>query len=303
MKRHLLLAEFASQLWAIQPSRLAAIASVLARWTHGEAADISVRESVAQDVQAARERKSNLKQSGGLAVIPIYGIIAQRQVQDVSGPGMASTQGLTFAIREAVEDSSISQILLDIDSPGGSVYGIQEAAAEIRSAAAQKPVVAISNSLAASAAYWLGAQATELYVTPSGEVGSIGVYSAHEYIGEALKKQGIDITLLSAGEFKTEGNPFEPLSEAAKAYQLKRINDYYGAFTSDVAKGRGVSTSTVAQNMGNGRVLGAEDALKARMVDGIASFNDLIAKLTAKNPPKNSRRAMAERELALSAHF
>ena len=301
MKRHLLLAEFASQYWAITPDRLGAIASVLARWTAGEQAAIFVRESVAADVQAARERKESLPKQGNLAVIPVYGIIAQRQVQDVSGPGMASTQSLVAQIKQAITDNSISQILLDFDGPGGTVYGIPEAAAEIRVAKEQKPITALANSLCASAAFWLASQASQFFCTPSGEVGSIGIYSTHEYIGEALKKQGVDITLLSAGEYKTEGNPFEPLSDAAKTYQPSRIKDYYQAFVDDVAIGRKTTSAAVIGNMGQGRVLGAEAAKSAGMIDGIISYNDLVIKLTAQTQPQTrNRRAAAERRLALA---
>ena len=73
-------------------------------------------------------------------------------VDDVSGPGSASTQQFSAALRDALNDDTVSQILIDIDSPGGSVYGVAELADEILAARKQKPVVAIANSLAASAA-------------------------------------------------------------------------------------------------------------------------------------------------------
>lgn len=215
---------------------------------------------------------------------------------------MTGTDALSAQIRQAIDSPQIAKILLDIDSPGGSVYGIQELAAEIRQARQQKPVYAIANSLAASAAYWLGSQATQFSVTPGGEVGSIGVYSTHQYIGEALKKQGIETTLLSAGEFKTEGNPFEPLGEEARAYQQKRIDDYYLAFIDAVAQGRHVTADYVKESMGKGRVMGADDALALGMVDRIISFNDLVKELQTPGKPSRNRRAMAERELQLSAH-
>jgi ClpP class serine protease len=140
-----------------------------------------------------RRQTSAAISGGGIAVIPIYGVITQRgnMVDDVSGPGMVSTQIVTQMLRQAVADEAVSQILLDIDSPGGSVYGVSELGDAILSASAQKPVVAIANSLAASAAYWVGSQAGEFYVTAGGEVGSIGVWQAHQDYSKAMDEAGV----------------------------------------------------------------------------------------------------------------
>ena len=127
-----------------------------------------------------------------------------------------------------------------LDSPGGSVYGVSELADEIMNARAQKPVIAIANSLAASAAYWIGCSASELYVTPGGEVGSIGVWQAHFDYSQALAAEGVTPTLISAGKYKVEGNPYAPLGEDALGFMQSRVDDYYAVFTKSVARGRGV---------------------------------------------------------------
>ncbi|WP_052688250.1 S49 family peptidase [Xanthomonas sp. MUS 060] len=101
---------------------------------------------------------------------------------------------LGAALRQALADDTVSQILIDIDSPGGSVYGVAELADQIQSARSIKPVVAVANSLAASAAYWIGCAAGELYVTPGGEVGSIGVWQAHFDYSQALAADGVTPT-------------------------------------------------------------------------------------------------------------
>jgi signal peptide peptidase SppA len=206
-------------------------------------------------------------------------------------------------LRAALQDETVSQILIDIDSPGGSVYGVAELADEIVSARAQKPVVAIANSLAASAAYWIGCSASEFYVTPGGEVGSIGVWQAHQDYSKAMDEAGVKTTLISAGKFKVEGNPYAPLDEEAQGFMQSRVDDYYAAFTKAVAKGRGVPISQVRDGMGQGRVLGADAALASSMVDGIATFEDVVKKMRrdarAQIKPNASRLNQARNSLAL----
>jgi len=197
----------------------------------------------------------------------------------------------------------VGQILIDIDSPGGSVYGVAELADEIVSARAKKPVVAIANSLAASAAYWIGCSASEFYVTPGGEVGSIGVWQAHQDYSKAMDEAGVKTTLISAGKFKVEGNPYAPLDEEAQGFMQSRVDDYYAAFTKAVAKGRGVSIPQVRDGMGQGRVLGADAALASSMVDGIATFEDVVKKMRrdarTQIKPNASRLNQARNSLAL----
>jgi signal peptide peptidase SppA len=209
--------------------------------------------------------------------------------------GGTSTQAISGALREANADETISAIILDIDSPGGSVYGVDELAAEIRASA--KPVTAIANSLAASAAYWLGTAASEFFVTPGGEVGSIGVWMAHEDWSAALAAAGVSTTLISAGEFKVEGNPYGPLPADAKAFMQSRVDDYYGAFTRAVAKGRKVGVDDVRNGMGKGRVLGAAQAKASSMVDGVMTFDDVVRHVSRSiAPPARQRNALASAE-------
>ena len=307
MKQHLLIAEFLATPWALMPERLNAVTAVMARWSQNVAAsaDVLARINADRTVRQAR-RQSNVSNSGGgIAVLPLYGIVTQRgnMVDDVSGPGSTSTQQFASSLREALADESVSQILIDIDSPGGSVYGVAELADEIASAQGQKPVIAIANSLAASAAYWIGCAASEFYVTPGGEVGSIGVWQAHQDYSRAMDEAGVKTTLISAGKFKVEGNPYAPLSEEAHGFMQSRVDDYYVAFTKAVAKGRGVPIAQVREGMGQGRVLGADAALTHQMVDGVATLDDVISKMRragkAQTKPTVSRLAQARNALAL----
>jgi signal peptide peptidase SppA len=307
MNKQLLISEFLTTPWALMPERLQAMTAVLTRWSSDE----PPKEETLFQVNTDRVMRDTRKQfaassaGAGIAVLPLYGVITQRgnMVEDISGPGSTSTQKFTSALRQVLADDTVAQILIDIDSPGGSVYGVSELAAEIMKARTQKPVVAVANSLAASAAYWIGCAAGEFYVTPGGEVGSIGVWQAHFDYSKALEGDGVKPTLISAGKFKVEGNPYVPLDLEALSFMQSRVDDYYNAFAKAVAKGRGLTVNDVREGMGEGRVLGADAALAAKMVDGVATFDEVLAKMqkTARSaqPVGASRLKQARAALAL----
>jgi len=308
MKTELLIAEFLSTPWALMPERLNAVSAVMARWSSHAPASNEVLAGIDVDkvTREARRQTATSVSGGGIAVLPLYGVITQRgnMIEDVSGPGSVSTQKFASALRQALADESVSQILIDIDSPGGSVYGVAELADEIVAARAQKPIIAIANSLAASAAYWIGCSASEFYVTPGGEVGSIGVWQAHFDYSQALAAEGVTPTLISAGTYKVEGNPYAPLDPEAQAFMQSRVDDYFLAFSKAVAKGRGVPIAQVRNGMGQGRVLGADGALEQKMVDGVVTLDEAIRKMQlqarAQAKTKASRIGLAAQRLTLA---
>ena len=229
-----------------------------------------------RNARASRPPPRRRGVAAGTAVIAVHGFIDQRRgLLEALGMGV-SCDSISAALNDALDDPAVKRIVLDIDSPGGSVYGVGELAASIRAARSQKPIVAVANSLAASAAYWLGSQASRMYVSPGGEVGSIGVYVEHADTSKALEAAGISITLVSAGRFKTEAHPFGPLDADARAFLQSRTDAYYSDFTRAVAAGRGVPIDAVRSGMGQGRVLGAAQALAEKMVDGIATLAEVL---------------------------
>ncbi len=303
MNKQLLLSEFLTTPWALMPERLQAMSGILTRWSAGEPPSDETLFQVNTDrvLRDSRKQMATASAGSGIAVLPLYGVVTQRgnMVDDISGPGSTSTQQFAAVLRQMLADDTVGQILIDIDSPGGSVYGVAELASEIVKARAQKPVIAVANSLAASAAYWLGCSASAFYVTPGGEVGSIGVWQAHFDYSKALEEDGVKPTLISAGKFKVEGNPYAPLDEQAQAFMQSRVDDYYNAFIEAVAIGRGVSVNDVRTGMGEGRVLGADAALALNMVDGIASFDDVLTKMQANirpTPVRNTSRLKQARD-------
>ena len=241
----------------------------------------------------------------GTCVIAVHGILDQRRgLLEALGIGV-SCDTINAALNDALNDPAVGRVVLDIDSPGGSVYGVGELAASIRAARSQKPIIAIANSLAASAAYWIGCSASKLYMSPCAEVGSIGVWMAHEDWSKAVADSGVDVTLISAGKYKTEGNPYGPLDADAKAFLQSRTDDYYTMFTKAVAAGRGVPIDSVRNGMGQGRVVGAAQALAEKMVDGVMPFNEAMngglgaarAGMTAHSLRPNVTRALREIDL------
>ena len=280
MKTRPNLATLTAAPWAIQPETLSRIVD----WTRR--ADLST-----PPIKAMEGEHKGPMTAGGIGVIPVYGVIEYRSSWLMEYFGGCSVEGLRESLAEALADPSITAVVLDIDSPGGSVSGVTELAAEIRAArGGSKPIIAVANTLAASAAYWLASQADEVVVTPSGQVGSIGVYAVHEDVSRMLDEMGVTMTMVSAGEHKTEGNPYEPLTDEARADIQERVDATYQQFLADVAAGRRVSAEEVEANYGGGRVLSAKAALAAGMVDRVESVGQALMRLSR---PAARRRAMS----------
>lgn len=281
----LLLSEVYRTPWAILPEKLAAIIAVVERH------ELGLRLSAA-DIEAIAKPGRPPSINGGIAVLPVFGVIVPRANLMTETSGATSAERLSAALQQAVNDPNVGAVVLDIDSPGGAVQGIDELAQSIYSARAVKPIIAAVNHLAASAAYWIASAASEIAVSPSGEVGSIGVFAAHEDVSKASENVGVKTTLISAGKYKTEGNPYEPLSDEARASIQKRVDEYYGIFTSAVARGRGVSAATVRDGYGEGRIVGAKEAMHLGMVDRVETMDETIARLQKRS--KGQRAAQAE---------
>jgi signal peptide peptidase SppA len=175
------------------------------------------------------------------------------------------------SLRRALADSSVRTIDLVIDSPGGSVIGLPETADAIHAANRVKPVRAFVSGIAASAAYWLASQASTITLTPSGEVGSVGVLDLHADISKALENAGVRLTAVTAGEHKTERAPFMPLSDEAKAHMQEGVNAWYADFLSAIRRGRGARVSSTS-NYGGGRMLSCREAMREGLVDFIGGI-------------------------------
>ena len=294
---HILSAAF-GQPWAILPEKLEQIRAFLIARAHG--AEISAADKEAYLLKA--EERQRYQQQGSVAVIPVFGVISQRMNLMSAMSGGTSTEVLTKQIREAAADPNISAIVMNMDTPGGTVSGVTEAHSAIMDARNKKPIVAAVNAMSGSAGLWLMSAATEITITPSGSAGSLGVYAMHVDDSAALEKEGVKVTYVAAGKFKTEGNPHEPLGDEAKAYLQEHVEEAYAMFVADVAKGRGLSIKDVKENFGQGRMLNAQAAKAAGMIDKIETFEQTLARVSRGKVGGGSRKAMAER-LDMAAKF
>ncbi|MCR5874373.1 S49 family peptidase [Phenylobacterium sp. J426] len=290
---HILLA-VASEIWAMHPAKLAAMIDFLALQASGvkfTAEEIEAR--IAPQTAAAVARRE-----GAVAVIPLRGVIANRMslMGDISGG--TSAEGLSKAFQAAVDDDGVKAIVLDVDSPGGNVHGIEELSAQIAAARGSKPIVAQVNATAASAAYWVASAADEVVVTPSGWVGSVGAMTAHEDVSEALAKLGVKRTLVASTEFKGEGAPYLPMTDEYREHLQSQVDAYDAMFVERLAANRGVSSSLVRENYGKGRMVLAREAVSQGMADRVGVMSETLARFGVQSKPTTKARARApQREL------
>jgi signal peptide peptidase SppA len=299
MKYANILLAVASELWAIQPEKLDQIVAFLALQAAGDklsAEDIEARITKQKERDIARR-------DGAVAILPLRGVIANRMsmMSDISGG--TSSEGFGRMFDAAIADADVKAVILDVDSPGGVVSGTDELAAKIFGARGSKPIVAHVNSTAASAAYWIATAADEMVLSPSSEVGSIGVLGIHEDVSAALEKAGVKKTIISAGKFKAEGAPFAPLSEEAMAHRQERVGHYYDRFVRRVASNRGAAISAVRDGFGQGRMVTAEAAISQGMADSIATLEETLKRFGAAPAaagPRNFAMQRRMRALALN---
>jgi len=272
--------------WAIMPEKLEAIATFVQMKAEGGAASPEIVAAIRAEnqISAARVRSLSADKPGSVMVLPLYGIINQRYAGDFSGPSGTSVQEFTQQFRQAMNDPNVTAIVIDVDSPGGTVSGVDELATEIYNARKQgsKKITAVSNCLCASAAYYIASQANEFCVSPSSLTGSIGVYQLHEDDSTALENLGVKFTFISAGKYKVEGNSYQPLDDEARTAMQGVVDDFYSMFTKAVARGRGVAVKAVLGGFGQGRCLTAQDAVKQGLADRIATLDEVLSKYGVK---------------------
>lgn len=282
------LGEIEGHLWAMRPEVLATLYQLAASGQLGA--------RIEADVEAAARRRGRPPNiNGGVQTVPLKGVLAPvggllGMLFDIPHPVETFKEGL----RSALADPDVGAVIIEIDSPGGVIDGIPEAAAEVRSLRGSKPIIAHTNTMAASAAYWLASQADEVVSTPSGATGSIGVYAAHRDMSGALEMLGVKHTLIGAGKYKTDGNSFEPLSDTAREQIQHDVDHFYSMFTADVAKGRGVKQADVKGGYGEGRTLNAKDALAAGLIDRIETIGETTARLSSRSRGGSGTSAEAE---------
>ncbi len=263
----------------------------------GEEGGFVTREAgpAAARLSPATER-AIARRPGGVAVIPVKGVISPRvSIFDLLfGGGATPPAWIARQRQRAMDDDSIKAIVMQYDTPGGSVFGVEEAAAAMQIDKGKKPVIAHVTGSCASAGYWLASGADEIVSDPTSIIGSVGVYMVHEDLSKLYEEIGVKVTYIKAGQYKVEGNSEEPLTVTAEAHLQEMVDDYYKLFTDQVAKGRNVSTSIVrGEQYGQGRAYVAARAAERGLIDRVRSFDDTLRALgmdpNAPEPETRSR--------------
>lgn len=283
--------------WAILPDNYVEVRDIYLSWKAGERADLSAIEAKLgrplDNVHVPYSIENPGPDGRGTAVIPIQGVIARRMniLMDISGG--TSTQLLGQDFMQAVNDPQVHSILLVVNSPGGQVDGIQELAQQIRAARGPKPIIALAEGVTASAAYWLAAAADQIFASSeTTQVGSIGVIAQHRDVTKADEMKGEKITLITSGGQKGLLNEHVPLTPESGMMLKEIVDQIYGVFVAEVAASRGVSRQDVLDRMAEGKLFLAGRAVEAGLIDGIASYGQVLNSLAAHAARQNQMRVL-----------
>lgn len=212
---------------------------------------------------------------GDTAVISIDGTLVKRLFAFDCG---TSTEQVRAAVEAALQDGAVRSILLEINSPGGTVEGTQALAAFLRKAGELKPIYAFSDGMLTSAAYWIAAACSRVAVQETTVVGSIGVLCVHTDISGQDAQAGIKRTYLHAGRDKALGNDAEPLSDHARAAIQALLDGTYAAFLAEVAAFRSLDLEKAGE-WADGKRFKAKDALAVGLVDEITTLDAFIERI------------------------
>lgn len=264
--------------WAIMPEMLREIRGIYETHMRGDKIDIAGVE--ARLGRELNNQKKDIEIVDGVAIISAVGPIAKRMNMFMEISGGVSTEVLAGQIEYALNDDSIRAVILDIDSPGGTVDGTFELADRIFELRGIKPIVAFANGLMASAAYAIGAACDCIFVSgDTAAIGSIGVVTTHVDVSGAEQSKGYKTTEIYAGKYKRISSQYKPLTAEGKASIQEGVDALYSVFVNKVSLFRGVPVSTVLNEMADGRVLIGQQAISAGLADGVSSLDKLIAAL------------------------
>lgn len=221
-----------------------------------------------------------------IAVIPIFGTLSPD-----GRYGGTSTNAVVRMAKQFDANPNVSDILLHIKSPGGTVTGTIEAADAIRAIrdSGNTQVTAFADGMMASAATWIGTAANKVYISPSGEAGSIGVISMYADLSRMYSDMGIDVTVMRTPEKKARFTGIEPLTDEMRQAMEIKLASACEAFISAMVQNRG--KKDVAERFGGGEMMSAKDSVESGLVDGIATFDDLVSQLAAKKMKRKQNMA------------
>lgn len=238
------------------------------------------------------------QQAGGVAVIPVHGILVPRRGQITAMcTELTSYERLRMQITAALNDPSVSEIVLDINSGGGAATGCKELADFIFQSRDRKPITAIVNFNAFSAAYFIAAACSKIVVSQTSGVGSIGVILEHMEASKLEESVGLKFTTIYRGDNKNNGSPHEPLTEQAQTMFQSMIDSMYETFTASVAEYRGLSQQAVIDTQA--ALFFGTDAVAAGLADEVSDPQSAINGIAAKHKPAAKSQSIQVRAAAM----
>lgn len=263
------------------PEKAEVIERVFAAYQAGDEAKLPKwepeREHAALLVPARRTEAGYSLTAHGVAIVPMMGSLVQRAGGLDAMSGLTGYNRVTAMLDAAMRDPLVRGVVLDVDSPGGEVAGAFELASFI--ANAPKPVYAVANELAASAAYLIASAATEIYLPSTAQVGSVGVVLLHQDRSEVIAKSGVRYTPIFAGAKKVDGSSLTPLTEGARLDLQARVDDVYEQFVAAVAQRRGIKPTAVRATEAG--MLSASRAVADGFADRVGTLTDAITAMQA----------------------
>jgi len=217
-----------------------------------------------------------LQEFDGVGIVNITGSLVAEDSWVNSLFGLTSYESIINAVSYLAENDSISRIVLNIDSGGGTTSGIEAAGEAVKRAREFKPVDTHVNGSAFSAAYWIASASEKINATKMSEVGSIGVLLTHKAMYKYLEDRGYDVTIITAGKYKGIGHPAKPLSDSDKAYLQDKADTLYKFFLEMVSGNRESLSIATKDSWAEGRTFFAEDGVEVGLVDTVQSTNDFF---------------------------
>lgn len=247
---------------------------------------IELRQEASDATSGERAERRYYSVIDGVAIIPVHGSLAQRVGGLDAWSGMVGYNQIETKLEEAMDDSSVRAILLDVDSPGGEVAGCFDLARKIGQYSRRgggKPIVGAVNEMACSAGYAIISGCDEIYMPETGLAGSIGVWTLLVDMTRALDKDGIEVTMVRAGERKARGGPYERADKETVSKLLAWVETTREQFCGLVAEHRRLDVAAVMAQEGDWYA--GDDALQQGLIDGIGAFDAIFqrARELAKN--------------------
>lgn len=236
----------------------------------------------------------------GIAILPVLGTLVRRSSYIGAASGLTSYHDIEAMAEQAFTDPQVRAVLLEIDSSGGEAGGVFDLAQRLRQLAQSsgKPLWAIADEAALSAAYAIACAADRLWLTRTAEVGSIGVVAIHVDESVADAKAGLNYTFLHAGAHKVDGHPHAPLPAPVAADIQADIEQLHEQFISLVAGFRRLTPEAIRDT--EARVYRGEAAIQAGLADQIGTRSEALAALQ-RQLAMSAGRSLRNKAAALSA--